>query len=181
MPGDALSHHTSGYAKTLCSAVFLTGYDAEFAAEHVGYFTGPYEERTKVGKPVVDMVKKTVSITLPNGTVRTAVYHQRPGLHHAIPNGTEKLDLHAEAREDRTCRPPRRRTGRWAIAMPKTPLPAGLDEAKVKAAVDAAFADPAAETTAFVVTWKGRRHRRALRRRASPRTRRSRAGRWARA
>ena len=30
-PGDALSHHTSGYAKTMCSAVFLTGYDVDFA------------------------------------------------------------------------------------------------------------------------------------------------------
>ncbi|MCC6992083.1 MAG: hypothetical protein IT181_23970, partial [Acidobacteria bacterium] len=48
-PGDALSHHTAGYVKTVCSAVFLTGYTAEFAAEHVGYFTGPYEHRAKVG------------------------------------------------------------------------------------------------------------------------------------
>ena len=67
VPGDALSHHTSGFAKTMCSAVFMTGYDVEFAAEHVGYFTGPYDERAKVGKPVVDREKKTVSITLPNG------------------------------------------------------------------------------------------------------------------
>ena len=52
-PGDALSHHTSGFAKTMCSAVFITGYDIEFAAEHVGYFTAPYAERAKVGKPVV--------------------------------------------------------------------------------------------------------------------------------
>src|ERR1700752_7777 len=50
--GDALSHHTSGYVKTVCSAVFMTGYDAEFAAEHVGYFTGPYDQRDKVGRSV---------------------------------------------------------------------------------------------------------------------------------
>ncbi|MEZ5293165.1 MAG: serine hydrolase, partial [Vicinamibacterales bacterium] len=35
-------------------------------------------------------------------------------------------------------------------------FPAELDEAKIKAAVDAAFGTPEAETTAFVVTWKGR-------------------------
>ena len=40
--------------------------------------------------------------------------------------------------------------------LPKTPFPAELDEAKIKSAVDAAFSIPDAETTAFVVTWKGR-------------------------
>ena len=54
LPGNALEHHTSGYAKTMCSAVFITGLDPDVAAESVGYFTGPYDERTKVGKPVVD-------------------------------------------------------------------------------------------------------------------------------
>ena len=38
-PGDPLSHHTSGFAKTLCSAVFVTGLDPEFAAENVGFFS----------------------------------------------------------------------------------------------------------------------------------------------
>lgn len=40
-PGDALSHHTAGFAKIMCSAVFITGLTPEFAAEHVGYFTSP--------------------------------------------------------------------------------------------------------------------------------------------
>ena len=44
-PGDPLEHNTSGYAKTMCSAVFITGLDPDVAAESVGYFTGPYEER----------------------------------------------------------------------------------------------------------------------------------------
>jgi hypothetical protein len=34
-PGDPLSHHTAGYAKIMCSAVFITGLDPEFAAEKV--------------------------------------------------------------------------------------------------------------------------------------------------
>ena len=37
-PGDPLVHHTSGFAKTLCSAVFITGLDPDFAAENVGFF-----------------------------------------------------------------------------------------------------------------------------------------------
>ncbi len=95
VPGDALSHHTSGYVKTVCSAVFITGYDPEFAAEHVGYFTGPYEERAKVGRPVVDRAKKTVSITLPNGTVRTAVYTGSQGCV-TYPEGSDLAELHAQ-------------------------------------------------------------------------------------
>src|ERR1700680_1483415 len=44
-PGDPLEHSASGFAKIMCSAVFVTGLDPEFAAETVGYFTSPYEER----------------------------------------------------------------------------------------------------------------------------------------
>ena len=35
-PGNALEHHTAGFAKTLCSAVFLTGLDPRDAAANVG-------------------------------------------------------------------------------------------------------------------------------------------------
>src|SRR5712692_3012383 len=73
-PGDPLQHHTSGFAKIMCSAVFITGLNAEFAAENVGYFTSPYAERAKVGKPVIDRVNKEVRITLRSGVTRTAKY-----------------------------------------------------------------------------------------------------------
>src|SRR5436853_7444193 len=32
-PGDPLEHHTAGFAKVMCSAVFITGLDPGFAAE----------------------------------------------------------------------------------------------------------------------------------------------------
>src|SRR4051794_28335763 len=66
-PGDPLEHHTAGFAKVMCSAVFITGLSPDFAAENIGYFTGPYAERAKVGKPVIDRVNQAVYITLPNG------------------------------------------------------------------------------------------------------------------
>ncbi len=59
--GDPLEHHTSGFAKIICSAVFITGLDPEFAAENVGYFTSPYAERAKVGKPVIDRAAKALT------------------------------------------------------------------------------------------------------------------------
>src|SRR5262245_50221223 len=53
-PGDPLTHHAAGYAKVMCSAVFMTGLAPDFAAENVGFFTAPYGERAKLGKPVID-------------------------------------------------------------------------------------------------------------------------------
>ena len=40
-PGDALVHSTAGFAKILCSNVFLSGLDPDFAAEHTGFFSAP--------------------------------------------------------------------------------------------------------------------------------------------
>src|SRR5215831_5897423 len=59
-PGDALQHHAFGFAKIICSAVFVTGLDPDFAAENVGYFTAPYEVRHKLGKPIIDRAEKAV-------------------------------------------------------------------------------------------------------------------------
>src|SRR6266702_4770666 len=67
-PGNPLEHHAAGFAQIMCSAVFITGLDADFAAENVGYFTAPYAERAKLGKPVIDRAGKAVHVTLPNGT-----------------------------------------------------------------------------------------------------------------
>ena len=53
-PGDPLEHYASGYAKIMCSSVFVTGLDPAFAAENVGYFTAPYAERAKLGTPQID-------------------------------------------------------------------------------------------------------------------------------
>lgn len=53
-PGDPLHHHTSGFAKILCSAVFLTGLDPADGATNVGGFTSPFDERAHVVDTVVD-------------------------------------------------------------------------------------------------------------------------------
>src|SRR6201993_2087243 len=64
-PGDPLEHHTAGFAKIMCSAVFITGLDPEFAAENLGYATSPYVERAKVGNPVIDRANQAVEKRLP--------------------------------------------------------------------------------------------------------------------
>src|SRR5580704_17225845 len=73
-PGDPLAHHAAGYAKVMCTAVFMTGLAPEFAVANVGFFTAPYQVRARLGKAVVDRAEKAVHVTLPDGTIRTAKY-----------------------------------------------------------------------------------------------------------
>jgi CubicO group peptidase (beta-lactamase class C family) len=153
-PGDALEHHTSGFAKIMCSAVFITGLDADFAAANVGYFTSPPAERAKVGKPVIDRGARAVHITLPSGVRRTARYLGDQGCV-TLPVNKKEVNF-TPIRVER--RLPDPSTQRWPMGdvLPTDPLPAELDAAKVKRAVDAAFAPSAGMTAAFVVTWRGR-------------------------
>jgi len=177
-PGDPLEHHTSGFAKIMCSAVFITGLDPDFAAENVGYFTSPYAERAKVGKPVIDRVNKAVHITLPNGVTRTAKYLGDQGCV-TLPVGKNSVNFAPIKLKSRLPDPSKQL---WPMgdALPKDPPPSELDAPKVKQAVDAAFEPAAGMTAAFVVSWRGRliAERYGA---ASPRTRHSKAGRWARA
>jgi len=153
-PGDALSHHTAGFAKVMCSAVFFTGLDADFAAENVGFFTGPSEERSKVGKPVIDRKAKEVRVELPGGVVRTARYVGDQGCV-ALSEGERSLHF-TPVKVDRRLPDPASQPWPMGDAPSDPPFPAELDAAKVKRAVDAAFEPAAGMTAAFVVTWKGR-------------------------
>ena len=154
VPGNALEHHTSGYAKTMCSAVFITGLDSDVAAESVGYFTGPYAERKKVGKPVVDRVKKEVRITIPDGPTLTARYFGSQGCI-TLPPGTDSVFFEPVAVKPNL---PDAKTTPWPMGdqLPADPLAAGIDQARLTHAIDAAFEPSESLTSAFVVTYKGR-------------------------
>jgi len=153
-PGDPLEHHASGFAKIMCSAVFVTGLDPDFAAENVGFFTGPYPERAKLSKPVIDRADKTVHVSLPNGVRRTAQYFGDQGCV-TLPLGKSSVNFTPvrvkSSLPDAAGQP-------WPMGdlLPKDPLPSALDAVKLKQAVDAAFEPSAAMTAAFVVTWRGR-------------------------
>ena len=153
-PGDPLSHHTSGFAKTLCSAVFVTGLDADFAAENVGFFSSPYEHREHVTRREVDTDGRQVHLTLPNGTVRTAKFN---GAHGCVTLPIGEGDVFFEP-VDIVSSLPDPSTQPWPMGdvLPDTPLPAAIDTDKLAAAVDAAFEPAEGMTAAFVVTHKGR-------------------------
>jgi CubicO group peptidase (beta-lactamase class C family) len=151
-PGDALEHHTAGFAQIMCSAVFMTGLDPEVAAESVGYFISPYAERGKVGKPVIDRAARSVHITLPNGVRRTARYLGDQGCV-IMPGGGGELAFKPAVIR----RAPISASESWPAGGrgPEAPA-AGVDAAKVKQAVDAAFASPEGLTAAVVVAHRGR-------------------------
>ena len=153
-PGDALWHHTAGFAKTLCSAVFVTGLDAAFAAENVGFFSGPYQYRSQVSAIEVDQDERRVRLTLPDGVVRTAKFN---GDHGCVALPIDAEDVFFEP-VDIPSALPDPWTQMWPMgdAVPNTPLAEGVDAAKVAEAVDAAFDPPEGMTAAFVVTHRGR-------------------------
>jgi len=153
-PGDPLAHHAAGYAKVMCSAVFMTGLAPEFAAENVGFFTAPYAARAKLGKPVIDRANQAVHVALPNGPTRTAKYLGSQGCV-TLPLDQGELNFTPVAVRSRL---PDAATQPWPMGdkLPDEPLLDGIDAAKLKAAVDAAFEPAQGLTAAFVVTWRGR-------------------------
>ncbi len=153
-PGDPLWHHTAGFAKTLCSAVFVTGLDPAFAAENVGFFSSPYEHRAHVTATEVDRDGRRVHLTLPDGVVRTAKFN---GDHGCVTLPIDTEDVFFEP-VDIPSTLPDPWTQMWPMgdAVPAVPLAEGVDGAKVAQAVDAAFEPAEGMTAAFVVTHRGR-------------------------
>lgn len=152
-PGDPLEHHAAGFAKIVCSAVFVSGFEPAFAAENLGYFVAPYDERAKLGTPKVDRTAHTVQVTMPNGVVRVAKHVGSQGCV-ALPIGATDVSFTPVVVKSALADPS---TQPWPMGdvLPKAAPPPGIDAAKLQAAVDAAF-DPAGMTAAFVVTHKGR-------------------------
>ncbi len=153
-PGDALAHSTSGFAKTLCSAVFLTGLDPADAAANVGFFTSPPAERVHVTDTIVDYERQRVSLVLPSGIARSA---QRYGSQGCVwlPIGEDSVRFTPSVVAPRVPDPA---TTDWPMGdrLPHSPWPAEIDSAKVMAALDTAFGGPEAMTLGLVVTYRGR-------------------------
>ena len=153
-PGEALHHHTAGFARTLCSAVFLTGLDPEDAAANIGGFTSPFEERRHVVDTVVDFERQSVALTLPDGVTRVAARYKNQGCV-ALPIGQEAAFF---TPTDVPRNLPPRETTAWPMGdlLPDEAWPVEVDMAKVVQAFDAGFGPPDARTLALVITYNGR-------------------------
>ena len=153
-PGNPLHHHTAGFAKILCSNVFIGGLDPEFAAENVGFFSAPDRWREFVVDTVVDRENEAVHLTLPNGVTRTAKRYGSQGCV-ALPRGADSVRF-TPSRVEPELPDPATTPWRMGDVLPDEPFPEPLDSAAVAEAVDAAFRPPEGMTAAFLVTWKGR-------------------------
>ncbi|MFZ9899734.1 MAG: serine hydrolase domain-containing protein, partial [Gemmatimonadaceae bacterium] len=153
-PGDALVHHTSGFAKTLCSAVFITGLEPQDAAANVGFFTGPLEYRRFVVDTVIDRARQEVRLTLANGVTRVARKVGSQGCV-TLPVGVDSLAFRPSIVQPNL---PDAATTPWPMGdvLPRTAFPAGLDSVAIAAAADAAFGPPQAMTLGLVITYRGR-------------------------
>lgn len=153
-PGEARHHYTAGFAKILCSAVFITGLDPEDAAANVGGFISPFDQRDYVTDIKVDRDRQQVSLTLPDGVTRTA---RRYGSQGCVtrPMAQETLQFTPSIVEPNL--PPADSTP-WPLGdvLPDEPWPEGVDMALVEQALDVGFGPPEARTLGLVITYKGR-------------------------
>ena len=150
--GTHTENGLAGFAKILCSAVFVSGRDPDEAAKNSAYFFMPAAEQSSV-KYTVDRYYKSVKASF-GETTREARYYSDQGCIIQIP-GKPGISF---TRIPVTTTLPDAATQPWPMGdqPDKTPFPAGIDKAKLDAAVEAAFADPAALTAAFLVVHKGR-------------------------
>jgi CubicO group peptidase (beta-lactamase class C family) len=161
--GTALELGLAGYAKVLCSAVFVSGRDPAEAAQNSGIFLMPSTEQAQQAKWTVDRERKVARMSL-DGITREAGFYGDQGciIHKADRTGSQiffKPVAVKSSLPDTMSQP-------WPMgdAVSQSdgsggsgrPGESEIDLAKVDAAVDAAFADPAALTAAFVVLHKGR-------------------------
>ncbi|MBP7775599.1 MAG: serine hydrolase [Acidobacteria bacterium] len=142
----------ASYAKILCSAVFVSGRDADEARQNSAYFLIPERDRIQEVTVDVDRAAKRVKATL-RGTTRTAAFY-----------GDQGCVIHPEGRDQVFFTPtpvtstlPSASGEPWPMgdAPAAASWPSGLDRARVQAAVDLAFADPAGLTAAVVVVHRG--------------------------
>jgi CubicO group peptidase (beta-lactamase class C family) len=158
IPGPKGTHTENGlagFAKILCSGVFVSGRAPEDVVAGSAYFFMPQAERDQV-KWDVDRTARLAGASL-GSTRREARFYGDQG---CIIQNPDRPGIHFTPVPVRTRLPPADSQS-WPMGDKRdTPGPtavaANVDQAKMAAAADAAFADPAAMTAAFLVVHKGR-------------------------
>jgi CubicO group peptidase (beta-lactamase class C family) len=142
----------AGWAKVLCSAVFVSGRDPDEAFKNSGFFLTAEKDRPHVTFKV-DRERKEVYTTFKGSVTRKAKFY-----------GDQGCVIHPQDQDRVFFKPvpvkttlPDAASQPWPMGdqLPNSPLPSEVNKAKLDAAIDAAFADPNALTAAFVVVYKG--------------------------
>jgi CubicO group peptidase (beta-lactamase class C family) len=142
----------ASYAKVLCSGVFVSGRDPEEVKQNSAYFLMVEPDRKKPITADIDRQAKRVRVTLDNVTRTAGFYGDQGCVIHPVGHD----GVHFTPVPVRTTLPDAT-TQAWPMgdAPSKDPWPSGLDRARMQAAVDLAFADPAGLTASMVVVHKG--------------------------
>jgi CubicO group peptidase (beta-lactamase class C family) len=142
----------AGYAKVLCSAVFVSGRELDQAKDVSGYFLVPEGDFKDITDIAVDHDRKAVRVTLRGMVTREARYFGDQGCV-IIPEGEDRVFFEPTPVVTSL---PDASTEEWPMGdvLPAA-LPEGVDEAKLDDAVDLAFRNPESLTAAFLVVYKG--------------------------
>ena len=141
----------AGYAKVLCSAVFVSNREPAEAFRNSGYFLFPEDQRVGVTY-AIDRAQKLVRMT--HGAItRTAKFYGDQGciIHPENHDGIYFVPVAVKTRLPDAASQP------WPMgdASPRDAAPTGIDKTRVNKALDLAFSDPDALTAAVVVVHKG--------------------------
>ena len=150
--GTPTEQGLAGFAKILCSAVFVSGRDPAEAARNSAYFFMPRDEQDKVTW-TIDRDRRVVHASY-GPTTRDARFYGDQG---CIIQAQGKPGIHFTPVPVRTTLP-EAASQPWPMGdrPDPTPVPPEVDQAKLGAALDAAFGDPNALTAAFLVVYRGR-------------------------
>ncbi len=153
-PGRAIDHEMAGFAKVLCSALFVTGRPLKDAAAEDGFFIAPFASRRAAVDTIVDRERQSVTVHTQDGTAHTARRFGDQGCV-ILPAGEDSVHFAprrvANALPDGANIP-------WPMGdrVDASPLPPEIDPAALTAATEAAFAPDSALTAAWIVLYKGR-------------------------
>ena len=153
-PGEALHHYTAGFAKILCSAVFLTGLDPVDAATNLGGFISPFDQRHHVINTRIDRVREEVSLVLSDDVIRTARRYDNQGcVAHSL--GKNSIEFSPSVIEANL--PPAHSTP-WPIGdvLDDNQWPSAVNTELVRRALNIGFGSAEARTLGLVVTYQGR-------------------------
>jgi len=150
------------YAKLLCSAVFISARDLAEAerdsgplvTENIGSSYSVFTEADRAAAHVhIDRKRKVVTTSFRDFAPGVARFHGDQGCV-ILPPGVEKAFFTPKKVSTRL---PPANVESWPMGdvTPKQPLPDGIDPVKLHSVVDQVFSDPAGQTVAFVVVYKG--------------------------
>jgi CubicO group peptidase (beta-lactamase class C family) len=150
--GSPTVNGLAGFAKILCSAVFISGRNDAEAAHDSAYFFMPRAEQDSV-KWTIDRTAHVVTASFGTDSRSARLYGDQgciiqnpdnPGIHFTpVPVKTMLPAAESQA---------------WPMGdrPDASAPPAGVDRALLDKALDAAFSEPAGLTQAFLVVYKGR-------------------------